>query len=290
MNGHDAFEEEMLGRLTDGDIEQLLRGRFAQGSEFAEVAEFTQALRQTLPARPDGASELARRLAETARMASPQGEIQTAPTPVLPRARRFRLQAPRFAAIARVTAALALVPLVFAGLAVAGVSVPEPARDAFKAVGVDLPNQPAENGRGPERSRGTGSDESGAGGGGIPPAAPGPKAEEEKGLGVSAEKRGRGTEQANPARDGGRANGTQGQGRALGKRDLAPGQVAPPGQIKKGEGGKAIGKAKPTPAPQSPEPSVSSGNGGQGNGGPSGKGSSNGQGGKAAKPAESPKG
>ena len=76
-------------------------------------------------------------------MATPTGESRrrSARRP-RPRARRFRLLLPRLVAVARVTAVVALVPLLFAGLAVAGVSLPEPARNAFEAVGVDSP-QPA---------------------------------------------------------------------------------------------------------------------------------------------------
>ena len=39
----------------------------------------------------------------------------------------------------------AALPLLFAGLAVAGVTVPAPARDAFDRVGIELPNQPSTN-------------------------------------------------------------------------------------------------------------------------------------------------
>jgi hypothetical protein len=39
--------------------------------------------------------------------------------------------------------AVALIPLVLAGLAFAGVAVPQPARSVFHAVGITLPNQPA---------------------------------------------------------------------------------------------------------------------------------------------------
>ncbi|HEX5893844.1 MAG TPA: hypothetical protein VFY33_03365, partial [Solirubrobacterales bacterium] len=50
--------------------------------------------------------------------------------------------------VARVGIAVALLPLLLAGLAVAGVTVPDPARSAFETIGVELPNQPDESSRG----------------------------------------------------------------------------------------------------------------------------------------------
>jgi hypothetical protein len=41
--------------------------------------------------------------------------------------------------------AVALVPLVLAGMALAGVPVPQPARSVFGAVGITLPNQPGKH-------------------------------------------------------------------------------------------------------------------------------------------------
>jgi hypothetical protein len=284
VNGRDAFEEEMLFRtLSDEDVEQLLRGLAPQGSEFVEVAEFTQEVRQTLPARPKNGSDLVRQLAEAARSASPDDAVETPPIPVPTRARTFRLMPPRLVAVARVTAVLALVPILFAGLAVAGVSLPEPARKAFEVVGVDLPNQPADDGQESEQTDGAAGEAGSEGGNGQ-----GPTVSEEKGEGqeTKADKRGHGTEKANPARAGGRANGEQGRGRALGKRGLAPGQLVPPGQLKKDEAGKAVGKTNATPPGHSSKPSTP-----QDNGKSAAKGtSSSGEGGKGSKPAKSPKG
>jgi hypothetical protein len=50
---------------------------------------------------------------------------------------------------ARVGIAVALIPLVLAGLAFAGVTVPGAARSAFHSVGITLPNQPAKHGKEP---------------------------------------------------------------------------------------------------------------------------------------------
>ena len=272
--------------LTDGATEQLLRGRPPEGSEFVEVAEFTRAVRQALPTRPDGASALVRQLAEAARTASPQGAIQTAPVAVPARRRRFRLQLPRLVAVARMTAALALVPLLFAGLAIAGVSLPEPARNAFEVVGVDLPNQPADEGQESEPSGGAGAETRGDGdGGGDVSRGSGQKATKEKDPGTKADERGHGTEKVNPAEAGGRANGEQGRGRALGKRGLAPGQSVPPGQLKKGEDAKAGDKTNAAPS-KSSKPSAP-----PANGKPAAKGTSeSGGGGVGSKPIKAPKG
>lgn len=72
----------------------------------------------------------------------------TAVASMRPRSRR--------ALVARVAIAVAAIPLLFAGLAVAGVTVPSPARSAFDAVGITLPNQPSqksEQGANPKSSQ-----------------------------------------------------------------------------------------------------------------------------------------
>jgi hypothetical protein len=110
-------------------------GNGAYEGEMNEVALFTTALRAAVPTQPDpmlGAS-LVPRLAETARASTIEAETQ---------ATRRRPRS-RLALVARVGIAVALVPLVLAGLAFAGVTVPSPARSAFDSVGVTLPNQPA---------------------------------------------------------------------------------------------------------------------------------------------------
>ena len=77
------------------------------------------------------------RLAEVARAATIEAE--THPT------RRAAAPRSRLALVARVGIAVALIPLVLTGLAFAGVTVPSPARSAFDAVGITLPNQPADH-------------------------------------------------------------------------------------------------------------------------------------------------
>jgi hypothetical protein len=117
----------------------------AYEEEMNEVALFETALRAAVASPPDRqlGADLVPRLAQIARSASIEAE-QARGTRTSPRARHR----PRLALVARVAIAVALVPLFFAGLAVAGVTVPEPARSAFETVGVELPNQPDESSRG----------------------------------------------------------------------------------------------------------------------------------------------
>lgn len=100
-----------------------------------EVALFQSALRTAVPSQPDPSlgTRLVPRLAEAARLATVEAETHAVRR--RPRSRR--------ALVARVGIAIALIPLVLAGLAFAGVTVPSPARSAFDKVGISLPNQPA---------------------------------------------------------------------------------------------------------------------------------------------------
>ena len=110
----------------------------AYEGEMNEVALFENALRAAVPTRPDPAvgSDLVRRLASVARSATLETE-----TRATRHAPRTRVRRRRLALVARVAIGVALIPLALAGLAVAGVNLPEPARDAFDSVGVNLPNQ-----------------------------------------------------------------------------------------------------------------------------------------------------
>ena len=115
-----------------------------------DAALFTSALRVAVREEPDPrlGADLIPRLAEAARASTIEAET---------RATRRRPRS-RFAAVARVGIAVAAVPLVLAGLAFAGVTVPQPARTAFDRVGIELPNQPSthssttNSGRGSEGS------------------------------------------------------------------------------------------------------------------------------------------
>ena len=126
-----------------------MSGNGAYEGEMNEVALFESALRVAVPTRPDPTigTALVPRLAEAARAATLEAETQGARR--APRTPRSRL-----ALVARVGVTVALIPLVLAGLAFAGVTVPGPARDAFDAVGISLPNQSAEHSKSSDHSQG----------------------------------------------------------------------------------------------------------------------------------------
>lgn len=100
-----------------------------------DVAKFMTSLRAAAVAEPDPriGADLIPRLAAAARASTIDAE-----TRVTRRSHRFRL-----GMLARVGIAVAAIPLLFAGLAVAGVTVPHVARSAFDRVGIELPNQPS---------------------------------------------------------------------------------------------------------------------------------------------------
>jgi hypothetical protein len=203
VSGNGAIEDEMdlLGRGSHPDD---------------ELAAFARAVRSTLVERPDAATAmlLVPRLAEAARASVPT-------RPVAPRVARSRRR-PRWGRVAKVAVAVASVPLMFAGLAVAGVNLPRPADSVFEAVGIELPNQVAED----EPSAGSTSDDPGSG----EPGARAPEnATEKRGHGNAKNSKARslGKEKTNEARDRdhGRGRGAQGNGRALGKNGQAPGNA-----------------------------------------------------------------
>jgi hypothetical protein len=135
-------------------------GNGAYEDEMNQVALFENALRAAVPTRPDPrlGTELVPRLAEIARAATIEAEA---------RAPRRRTAAPRsrLALVARVGIAVALIPLVLAGLAFAGVTVPGPARSAFDSVGISLPNQPAKHATANHTGQGSSAGEGAAGSG-----------------------------------------------------------------------------------------------------------------------------
>jgi hypothetical protein len=202
MSGLDAIQGEMgyLG-LT--------------GEDERELKTFALAVQASLVAVPDQA--IARNLIPelaTAAAVGHRDNVVAAPARA-PRRRRFRM-------VARIAGAMALLPALFAGLAVAGVAVPQVAQDAFEAVGVDLPNQDSDT------ATGTGTE--------------GEPGENGKGAGQ---------DKSNPARELGRGNGAQGRGRALGKRGVAPGHDKSKSNNAGGNGkGKAIGKTDAIPPGQ----------------------------------------
>jgi hypothetical protein len=131
-----------------------MSGNGAYEGEMNEVVLFENALRAVVPTRPDPAigTALVPRLAEVARAATLDAETH---------ATRRSTAAPRsrFALVARVGIVVALIPLVLAGLAFAGVTVPGPARDAFDAVGISLPNQPAQHAKADRHGKSARGDE-----------------------------------------------------------------------------------------------------------------------------------
>jgi hypothetical protein len=190
-------------------------GNGAFEDEMNDVALFETALRAAVPTRPDprlGAA-LVPRLAEVARAATIEAETHTT---------RRRTAAPRsrLALVARVGIAVALIPLVLAGLAFAGVTVPGPARSAFESVGITLPNQPAKHAKASQPDQASPPPENT-----VAPRIATPKGT--KGNSPAAHKHAR--EQHSKAH--GKAKGHE-QGKAIGLNDSTP-----PGQAKeKGTG------------------------------------------------------
>jgi hypothetical protein len=109
----------------------------AYGEEMNDVSQFMNAMRAAVVAEPDPriGADLVPRLAAAARASTIEAETRA--TRRSPRS--------RLGMLARVGIAVAAIPLLFAGLAVAGVTVPHVARSAFERVGIELPNQPATN-------------------------------------------------------------------------------------------------------------------------------------------------
>lgn len=129
----------------------------AYEGEMNQVVLFENALRAAVPTQPDPrlGTELVPRLAEIARAATIEAETRAPSRRTAPRS--------RFALVARVGIAVALIPLVLAGLAFAGVTVPGPARSAFDSVGITLPNQPAKHANASQTGQGATPGEGAAG-------------------------------------------------------------------------------------------------------------------------------
>jgi hypothetical protein len=150
VSDSDAYRDEMrpLRRLSDGDLDRVLAGDAPAGdAEAEELAAFARAARAGLLGGPSEAAE-ARHLAAIVAAAREgergerAAERKRRPVLGLPSLRRVAL---------RVALAAASLMLVTAGLAVAGVRLPEPAVSVLEDLGVELPNQaddveaPAEN-------------------------------------------------------------------------------------------------------------------------------------------------
>jgi hypothetical protein len=202
-------------------------GNGAYPEEMNEALVFMDALRAAVPAESDprlGAT-LVPRLAATARASTLAAETVTMRSGTAPATRAARRPRSRLASVARVAIAIALIPLVLAGLAVAGVTVPSPARSAFDSVGITLPNQPGkqgESGANPQSSEAPTADQGGTGASGAQGA----------GSSGSAHPNSRAKHAQDKAKATGRGHGKAvGRGKALGRYDLAPsgrsGQTSP---------------------------------------------------------------
>jgi hypothetical protein len=215
-----------------------VNGNGAYEDEMREATLFETALRAAVPTRPDprlGAA-LVPRLAEAARSSTLESEAQ----------RLRRRPRSRLGLAARVGIAVALVPLVCAGLAFAGVTMPGAARSAFDSVGITLPNQPAKHSKetpttsapATERSSGT----------------TGTSATPNKGKSATAHRHA--LQQRQKAH--GKAVGHE-RGRAIGLNESAPpghtGETGPPAHSNAGgsparHGGGATPNTHPTHVPQ----------------------------------------
>lgn len=260
MSGNGAYPEEMS--FSD-----------------PQIATFARAVQATLVREPDPATndEIVRRLAGEARAsyaaAAERARRGTAVPPALKGGVRRRL--------AVVVMAVAALPLVTAGLAVAGVKLPDAVDDAFTAVGVDLPNQaPDSAGQGDsdaDRDQGSGNDgEAGAS----------PAAEPGSDKAVKGGKR-RGNGPPDHSNAGGNQNPGQSQGqgssgKAKGKPAAPPGQSGnPPPQSNAGGNGKSNAGGNSGNAPgqaNKPASPGGSGSGGSGSAGSNAGGQGQGQG------------
>jgi hypothetical protein len=149
VSDRDAFEEEMgfLRHASDEDIERVLTGRVLEAGrdgELEELASFVTAIRATVPAQPlhDGQRALVARLAAAALSSTEAAAQDETMSIAIPQAAVWRR---RLTLVGRAAVACVLAVAATAGLAFAGVTIPEPARDAFDFAGIELPNQDDES-------------------------------------------------------------------------------------------------------------------------------------------------
>jgi hypothetical protein len=227
--------------------------------ESGELAAFEGAVRAVVPESPPVGLEasLVPRLAREASAAS--ARHAGAPTEQLPvpSRRTARTRRPRLALAAQVAVAITLLPAVMAGLAFAGVALPEPAREAFERVGIELPNQaPADSSesdsdaksgtnasRGGSQSAAEQSQSRGAGHQGSPDS-----------RGERGADRGQGTSGGSTAAPTGLPDQSQGEGVP---QHGEPAPIVPPGQsgTSPGQSGSAPGQSvAPETGPPGGEP------------------------------------
>jgi hypothetical protein len=218
---------QALRELTEGD---------------QELTSFLQEMRATLVAPPAGAvaTALPARLAAEARAAAPSSNGRHTGAAVRPRRAPAR-------PLLRIALAVAAIPLLFTGLAFAGVNLPGPAKDAFESIGIELPNQ-AEDDRAEPPARD--GDSAGT-------AHNGDSAGSETGQSNTAGKLGDGNANQDPAR----AEAQPGDGRVIGQEQPTPssGEAKDVGGDSGGAGGGGVGgnapgKPESPPAATPPEP------------------------------------
>ncbi len=205
----------------------------AYPDEMREATLFTDALRAAVPARPSRelTATIVPRLAATARTATLETETQASRRPAGQPADRSRR-----GLVAKVAIAVALIPLLLAGLAFAGVTVPAPARNAFDTVGITLPNQPSDHGAAAETTKEKVQGTSQGGGGNEVSGAAQAKPKGKGGNSSAAHEHAR--KQHEKAQ--GKAEG-HGQGKAVGLNGSPPpghsGQTGPPAHSNAGGNG-----------------------------------------------------
>ena len=141
-NGASGTEMRFFDRRSDQLAERLLSDPESVYPEDGhdETVLFVRALPAAVPVLPDPAfeAEMIPALAGAARSASLEASrVATTTSRRLRPSRRQRWRL-RLAVLA---AAVAVLPVLMAGLAYAGVDLPDAVDDAFESAGVDLPNQ-----------------------------------------------------------------------------------------------------------------------------------------------------
>ncbi len=213
MNGNGAFPEEM-------------------DFSHPEIASFARSLQATLvrEADPVASEDMVRRLAQEARASAVTASerAQRRPTPSARASRGWSRRR-----LALVALAVAMLPLLTAGLAVAGVRLPALAENAFETVGVELPNQgsSASSDDPADADQGSGND-------GEPAASPAAEPGSEKAV-----------------------KGDRRQGNGPPSHSNAGGKGQGQNQGNPGSGGKAKGKPAAPPGQTKPKPDHGGGNG-----------------------------
>jgi hypothetical protein len=228
-NGASGSEMRFFDRQSDQFAEHLLVDPESvhPGAGHDETVAFVRALPATVPVLPDPAleAEIITALAGAARSATlDASRVATATFEAAPAATppRWRL---RVAALAATVAAL---PVLMAGLAYAGVNLPDVVDEAFEAAGVDLPHQ----GGGDRATAGSGDDDR-------------TKASDQKNDAAGTED----TDDAPAAGDGGESQDSGkpkgNQGNAKDKPEHAGPEATPPGHggTPPGQGGVPPGNA-----------------------------------------------